>query len=243
MKRSNFIYAGVLSVMIIGYIAFSAACEPVCTKGSGVKGIETRNLPDFTKLEVGGAFEVVLTQESSNSIRIEADDNLLALILTDIKSDVLKISTEKALCPKTNMKLFISAKSLQALKAHGAVDLKTNNTISAEKFELTMSGASDVVISLETKLLISKLSGASELSLKGKADTHAVELSGAGEINASDFVVDKYALKLSGASECNINVQKELSVEASGASEVNYKGNPGILNKELSGAAELKAMR
>jgi putative autotransporter adhesin-like protein len=46
-------------------------------------------------------------------------------------------------------------------------------------------------------------------------------------------------IEASGASEADINVTGMLIVDASGASSIDYKGNPDSVKKDLSGAADI----
>ena len=65
-------------------------------------------------------------------------------------------------------------------------------------------------------------------------------MSGAGNLNALDFVVANYRVETSGLSRCKINVLKELSINTSGAGSVEYKGNPTQINNQHSGLTSIK---
>lgn len=228
------------SLIIIACSAFDSV------KGADTITSETRTVANFHKMEMSGGYDVVLTQSATTSVRVEAPANVLESISTEVKDGTLYIkkntNTSKGTkCVNTSksIKVYVSTASLDALKASGAVSVKGTNKFSSERFELTLSGAGEVDMELDTKLMNTKVSGAGELKIRGKADTHGLRISGAGEVNAFDFEVDKYALELSGASECNIFVKSQLAVVASGASEVNYKGSPAQKDVKTTGASEI----
>ena len=230
-----------LPLLVASVVILIVACSATdCIKGSGNMTSEDRNVSGYSKLDVGGCFEVKITQGNTESLRIEAEDNIIKHVVTEVQNGVLHIHLDKSICKVKELIVFVNVKTLDAIKASGAAEIKTTNQLNnSDKFDLKISGAGEADMDIETKLLTTKISGAGELKLKGKADTHAVDISGAGEVNAYNFMVNKYALDLSGASECFINVSEELSVTASGASEVNYKGNPTKVSKETSGASEI----
>jgi hypothetical protein len=86
-------------------------------------------------------------------------------------------------------------------------------------------------------------SGASEIFLKGQASSHEVELSGSSSIDALDFVVGKYRIESSGASNSKINVLSDLRVKSSGASDVEYRGNPSNVSNDDSGASSVRKIK
>jgi hypothetical protein len=67
-----------------------------------------------------------------------------------------------------------------------------------------------------------------------------VELSGASHLNAQSFIVRDADINASGASHAQLGVQKSLQVDASGASKIEYTGNPLNLTKDLSGASVVR---
>jgi hypothetical protein len=82
-------------------------------------------------------------------------------------------------------------------------------------------------------------SGASRVTLNGSARNVTVEGSGASHIDLSDFAVADAGVKLSGASTATVNPSGTLDVDASGASDVYYLGNPRMGNVETSGASSV----
>ena len=49
----------------------------------------------FSKIKVQEGLDLVLTQSESTSVRVQADENLQDLIITEIKDGLLHIHTEK----------------------------------------------------------------------------------------------------------------------------------------------------
>jgi len=85
-----------------------------------------------------------------------------------------------------------------------------------------------------------ELSGASDLKVSGSASQLKARLSGACDLKGYDLVTDYCDIKASGASGVDITVNKELSANVSGASDVNYKGAGLIRDLKSSGASSIK---
>ncbi len=246
MKKLNLLLLSLAVVLLgIGTSAFKNSESNLkgCIKGSGNVTSVERKLNGFKSIETKGGFEVIIKKSNDFNVSIEADDNLLDNIITEVIGGKLIIRNEKSICNAKELKITLSMPELVGLNCSGASEVITLDKFTSEKFELKCSGASELDLNIDTKLLVSKLNGASELRLKGSADTHAIEMSGASEVKALDFKTQKYAIETKGASSCKISVSEELSVKASGASEIKYSGSPKIISKDVSGASDISAIK
>ncbi|RYZ99468.1 MAG: DUF2807 domain-containing protein [Sphingobacteriaceae bacterium] len=223
-------------------IAVSAlsSCGNSCSTGSGDLATDTRKVDDFTKIEVSGGFKVTLKQDSSLSVVLTADDNLLGIIKTTVSGGTLKIKPEHNLCATDNATVVIGVRNLEKIEGSGAVEFISDGKLNTKDFDISLSGAGRVDLDLNAANVHTDVSGATELILKGQATTHDVEFSGTGKINALDFVVGSYNIETSGASESKINVLKSLIVKTSGASNIEYRGNPTTVKNHESGASSIK---
>src|SRR5205085_2028483 len=149
------------------------------------------------------------------------------------------ISTKKNLCTKKPIEIIIGVRNLDELKGAGAIELTANGKLNVKDLNLQFSGASKVNLDLNAAAVRTKGTGATEINLKGQAASHNVRLTGSGNLNALDFVVGKYDIETTGASECKINVLTDLNVHTTGASEIQYRGNPTNVNTSKSGASSV----
>ena len=92
---------------------------------------------------------------------------------------------------------------------------------------------------LGIKKLTVGLNGASDMNVTCVAVQLNVEASGASDFRGFDLVTDFCDAKASGASDIRITVNKELSAQASGASDVHYKGDGVIRDLKTSGASSV----
>ncbi|GAA4087862.1 head GIN domain-containing protein [Mucilaginibacter panaciglaebae] len=226
-------------VLFGGIFLMTSSCKTECLRGSGHVVTEKRKVADFTKLEISGAYDITLVQDSTLAVSVAADDNLLKEISTDISGGELKIKTGKNICPSSGIAVTIGVHDLQEIEASGAVNLNTRGKLVTKNLALKLSGANKLSLELDAANVTTTASGVSELNLKGQASSHVVNLDGGGKVHAFDFIVGNYDLQTSGASEFEINVLHELTVNSSGASSVKYKGNPAAINSKKSGVSTI----
>jgi hypothetical protein len=230
-----------LSALITGIVVCGlSSCVFHCVKGSGNKVTDSRKVNDFDKLHIEGGFKVVLKQDSSLSLKITADDNLLKYIKVSDDDHRLHIYTQKQFCNTGQITLYIGVRNLEEIKASGAVELEGDGKIVTKDLRLNLSGATKITMDLNAARVTTSGSGATELNLKGQATSHDIELNGVGHIYALDFVVGSCNIETSGAGHSDVNVLNSLSVHSSGASEVRYRGNPSSVTNDKSGASSVE---
>jgi hypothetical protein len=231
-----------IKILLAGLVAITAfsSCMFNCVHGSGVAITEDRKVDDFTKLDVSGGYKITLKQDSSLSLKITADDNVMKYIVATVNGDKLRISTKKNICAKKAIEIVIGVRNLDGLKGSGAIEVTSNGKLNVKDLAIQLSGASKVNLDLNAASVTTKGTGATEISLKGQAASHTVHLTGSGKISALDFVVGKYDIETTGASECKINVLTDLRVHTTGASEIEYRGNPTNVNTSKAGASSVK---
>jgi Protein of unknown function (DUF2807). len=160
----------------------------------------------------------------------------------EVKNGVLHISLEKGLKWNTGnkkLKAYISFKDIDLLRISGACDVFINGVLKANELSIDQSGASDLKGKIEVSKLSVDLSGASDIQLNGTATQLHVEASGASGFKGFDLVSETCHVRASGASDVKITVNKELSAEASGASDVHYKGSGVIREIKNSGSSSI----
>ena len=207
--------------------------------GSGNVIKEDRSIGTFNALEVGGAFEVYLRQGDKEAITVVTDDNLIEVITTEVRSGTLEIGLSKNIKNATELKIFITVRSLNSLDISGACSVTGKNTLTATDFSMDLSGASDVELEINCTNLEIEASGASDVKIGGEVTNFQADASGATTLNALKLNTTNAEVDASGASTVKVSVSGNLEAESSGASSILYKGNPNI-SKEVSGAGTIK---
>lgn len=189
--------------------------------GSGNIVNENREVSNFKAIDVGGFFQVEIVAQKDFSVEVQADDNLLPLIKTEVSDGVLKIETSEKFNSKSPIIVKVSAPNIE---------------------EIEVSGASKVnLIDLNNESLNVDASGASKISVSGTTASLTVDVSGASKLDAENLKSENAGIEASGASSVNLFVSGDLTTNASGASNVRYSGTPKNLKNKTSGASSIKA--
>lgn len=237
MKLIRKISSTLLLVLISFLFVLPAQADGI--KGNGNVQSEEREVSSFETIKVNGAFTIYLSQDDDYSLKVVADENLLDIIKTKVKGDVLYISTEKSIYKSKEMKLYIGFKHLSGLKANGAISLKSDQMLRFDELDIEINGASTAELQLTANRLSIDNSGASTIKLAGKCEEVSIDISGAGSVSAYDLIAKKGSIDISGVGSGKVCVKDDLRVNISGIGSVKYKGEPKITS-DISFLGSLK---
>jgi hypothetical protein len=212
--------------------------------GSGNMSTETRELASFDSITLSYPATVTIEQGDEESITIEAEDNVLPQIATEVESGRLKIESREVdwdarVNPSRTIKITIIVKDLHeiALSAAGTVRV---NDLETDSLKLVLSGAGELDLrGVEVGSLDTILSGAGSILAEGKADSLKVLISGFGSFKGEDLETLSTEVRISGSGDAAVNVKEDLKATITGAGSVNYFGSPTV-EQTISGAGSVK---
>lgn len=254
-------------VVIVSLATVATGCHITVTPGLGppVTGsgtLETREMDyaDFTKITVGSAFKVDITEADSYLISITLDNNLFEYLDTKKLGGTLYIGLKSnRTYIDTTQQATVTLPALHELELSGASKANVSDFSSSHAVELNLSGASHLDVNDmktgDARFEISgaskasgnieigdgkfNLSGASTMDLEGSGNDVSIQASGASRVSLGDFEVTNAAVVLSGASSATLNASGELDADLSGASKLYYVGNPTFGKIETSGGSTI----
>ena len=236
MKKSN-LFITIIMVALVMPVLSSA--NPV--NGNKIVKTQDRPVASFHALKVSGGIDVELSQGNELKLQVEADENLLALIRTEVKDGVLNIYHDDNIQNAKTMKVHLTFQKLDAITASGGCDIESKQKLSFAKLKTDLSGGCDMKLECKADNLVCILSGGCDAELKGEAEICSFDLSGGCDVKASELYLKKCTIDASGGSDVEVSVKNELTMEASGASDITYYGNPSKVTKSAHGASDINA--
>jgi len=145
---------------------------------------------------------------------------------------------------KPNLTVVLTVKNLDRIGLSGASIAHLRDTLVSDSLRIVLQGASMLRSvdrgRIEANHITAVLSGASSLNLMGYSQTLDLTMSGASQMSGHGMVCDNLIANFSGASVATLTVQETLSVKLSGASTLNFAGNPEIIFYDVSGASVVR---
>jgi Putative auto-transporter adhesin, head GIN domain len=221
----------------------AASCHNVFgdkIKGNGNIKTESRTAGIFSSVDVSGSLDVYVTQDSACSVKVEADENLMEYIIIRTEGDVLVVEPRDGYNLSGRIKIYVSSPVFKRFEVSGASLIASNNILtSSEVIAIQLSGASDAKLEVKAPSVSIDVSGASTALVKGQTKDLFIEGSGASNAKCFELLSENAEVDISGASNADVFASVKLNAEASGASDVRYKGNAAVTSN-TSGAGNVK---
>lgn len=238
MKNAKVLFYGALVLMALGLVFYKKIGHDR-ERGSGQISQKEISVPEFSKVELGGAIEAVMRQSDSYRIVIHTDDNLLKYIHAEVVNGTLEVEMDRPL-HYSNLKVEIYCPTLEEVETSGAVSFTVEGKWKCDQLSLDMSGGTNLdMMDLEVTELKTDISGASEVKLGGVVKQASFDMSGACEIKAATLIAERMEISVSGAASAKVHADSTLHVDISGAGSVIYTGNP-VITKDISGAGSIQ---
>ena len=209
--------------------------------------VEDRHLTGLHAVEVGGSFDVYITQGSSESVKVEAPDEIIGHIITEVDNGVLKIYNKNdhnfhwgdIFGNHKKIVVYVVAKDLNAIAVSGSGDVYFKEGIRTNSLRLRVSGSGDLYGRVEVKNLESGVSGSGDVKIAGHAENSAVNVSGSGDYEARGLVTVNTIVRVSGSGDASINASGSVSAFVSGSGDIRYTGGAKSVSSSKSGSGDV----
>jgi hypothetical protein len=203
-----------------GHPAPVAGCSVV--NGCGQVKTESRQVTGFTKIDLAGSGEVTIDQGPAESLTIEADDNVLPALTSEVSDSTLRLGTK----PRTTVRTRSPIRYRVTVKDLSGASRSGSGSVTAHGMQL--------------QALRADISGSGTVNVSGSAVKQDIHLSGSGRYEAAGLPSQEVTAEISGSGEVvvNVSVSRALKVDISGSGTVTYSGDPTI-EQDISGSGKL----
>lgn len=221
------------SITVLVVVLFSSICFGQVS--------EERKVEPFRGVKVSEAIDVYLKKGDKESVKVEVTGTKLSNVVTEVAGSTLRIHMQSGnYRDRKNVKVYVTYVTLERVSASSASSVFSTGIIKANQFDVNVSSAASVEISLEAITTTLSASSAGDIVLQGKSKSLEVEASSAADINCYDFECESINANASSAGDIKINVTKALDAHASSGGSVRYRGNPAKTNTGSSSGGSVK---
>ena len=211
--------------------------------GSGVLATEEREVSGFDRIVLNGSGNVIVTQGDEESLTVEAEDNLLPYIKTEVDGTTLRLSPRPLgmlfFWPTKSITYRITVKSLEGMSINGSGSF-TAETLETDSLDARISGSGRISVEkLEADRVSVAISGSGTTILSGQAETQALSISGSGRLLHGSLESDSVKVSIAGSGRAEVWAEDNLKVTVSGSGTVIYAGSPEV-DQRVSGVASIK---
>ena len=235
------------------------SCEKNCIHGEGSTVTQMRNVGNFSEISFSTEATVYFTQDSVTSFQVEAQQNIIDDMITEIHGSELEIYNDHCIKDHAPIIIHITSPNITAIKMSGVGDIITSGKIYTNQMDLSISGSGNIqsqdtifatsmsdaisgsgsikLLAVSTSMN-STISGSGDISMSGSSDSHSLNISGSGSFKGYGFITNSTNVTISGSGDAELFVNSVLDVTISGSGNVYYKGQP-IVTTHVSGSGNV----
>jgi hypothetical protein len=228
MKRT-----GLIVGLVIAFVTLSSvACGGIgagTVRGSGRVVEKTFEVSDFSGVELATFGELVIEIGEEESVRVEAEENLIDYFEVTVENGMLKIDNRDfvALHPTKPVKFYLTARELDTIVLSGSGNVDAPD-LEGEQISITISGSGDLrADDLSAGEIALKIDGSGTLEVAGnQAGRQEIAVSGSGDVRIDDLEADELEVRVSGSGNVRVSggEAKEQRVAVHGSGDYHAGG-------------------
>lgn len=207
------------TVLVDGQLRTGDAPTPLVL-GNGHAANRATKLPAISTVVVTTGVAVFI-HSGRPQVEVEADDNILALLTTDLQDGVLTISATKAYAVKDRVNVEIHLSHLKRVEVSGGGDVEIDDAVLNEDLAIVVNGAA-------------------EIKASGTVKTLSVTVAGTAELHLGDLTATSAELNVVGSTETELTVTDALKVTLSGTGSISYHGEPKTRTTSVTGTGRVE---
>jgi len=218
-------------LVIIGILSiFMVSCDSMnWVEGNGDNSVQMRDDADIHAVIVEGSMNVYLTHAPHDSIKVIAESNLLALILTTVENGILTVRFKNNSNIRENypIEIYVSSLQFDKIKVTGSGLIECDSLTSVSDVELIVTGSGDIFCKgINAYTASSEVLGSGNISFNScVAEFLDIDISGSGEVNGLSTEVSNVSLLINGSGNINLDLQStNISSKINSSGDISLKG-------------------
>jgi len=197
--------------------ALSSACSLAGTAGEGPIKHETRTTQAFTRIDVGDQIQLVVRIGSAQPLELEAQENLLPIVATDVRNGTLRIAGSRDFTSSHPVVVTIVMPSLDAIAMN--------------------DGSQATIDGLDADTFGVDLNGGAGLTATGTVRTVALDGNGGSRASLGDLAAETVVVDLNGGGSATVRASEQVTGDASGGAHLTVLGGARLMVDACCGGA------
>lgn len=197
-------------------------------------------LTNFDELDIRGVFDIHIEKSDKFAVELigsESEKKRYKIfrsgntLVIDYSGANKKFDWDADVIDIDEMRINISMPELEKIEAEGFGNIKFES-FPTDDLDIDLRGPVKLQGEIDGTDLVIHLTGKSEAELSGRVTNLDAELQFASRLRAYNLEVQNALVEANGASSAKVNVSNSLEMSEGLASDIDYRGNPNIINRD-----------
>ncbi len=194
----------------------------------------TRELGHFTGIVVKNGILVQLVKADKESAGIRVQEIKTSDVTTEISGGVLTIRYHAPALIKAKVMVKLYYKELVSVSASGSSEVSSTSLMKQDSLTVELESGAKAYLDLDVKFLKSRVSEGAVISADGYAVKQDAYATLGATLSLFDLESDDIVVKVTANGKAKLNVEKNLTADASSGGYISYKGSPAVKNFKTS---------
>ena len=231
---------GLTIIAVLALVACTTTINIGGIRGSGEMISETRDVTGFTNVVLEGSGTVIIDIDGTPSLTIEAEDNLMSHLTSDVADGRLTLGSDSTISPTREIIYTVGVAALDGVAIDGSGTITTDD-VESDSLEATIRGSG--IISLGAIAVTdfdASISGSGRIEVSGSTTELTVSIPGSGTFAGAELEAMGGTVDIAGSGDAVVNVTDSLVADVSGSGSVEYLGNPPTVRTDISGSGSIE---
>jgi hypothetical protein len=231
--------------LIILVALLSMACSIQVLRTSGKQTSQERPVKDVARVSLEGSGELTILQDNSESLQVEADENLMQYVETEVRNGTLHLRLNSpgsaTIFQRERVRYTLHVISLEGVTIEGSGNVNSDS-LDSDQLALVIDGSGNMQFkSLRAGELRVEINGSGNVEVQGEVSDLIVAISGSGRVKAGDLRGQSVRVGISGSGNATVWATGSLNVDLSGSGSARYYGTPQV-NISTSGSGSVSRL-
>lgn len=199
-----------------------------CIQASGQVITEERVLGEFSEVVVDGPATLVITQGSTSGVIVEAKEDVLPIVITEVSGDILTVSIDGCIIGQSNIIVKVTTTTIESVSAGASGVVNSHGELIGQNLDIDITGTGSVNLNLDYDVINFNSGSAGISTLSGIVDDLNIDLAGSTQLKAFDLSSSDCVISAGSTSAAEISIDQSLDATVTGLARVTYRGNPTI---------------
>jgi hypothetical protein len=230
------------TLLFVMVIASSCTFDYRSVNASGNVIKQDREINDFTGIKAAGPIDVEVKQAGNYKVTLEADDNIMDLIIVrrEGNSLLVKLRDNVHIKNTSTIQVYVEMPHLKSVDVAGSGNIKSVGVIdNNDEIDVDIAGSGDVYLEVRTPKVSSSVAGAGKTHIVGETRNLKVDIAGSGDVDAAKLKCEEADVNIGGSGNVKVFASLKLDISIAGSGDVVYYGSPEI-SKSVVGSGNIR---
>ena len=193
----------------------------------------------ISEIKVQQGIHLYLSQGNDVDLKVEADENIIDLLISEIDNGVLKIYFKENIKNAKAKNVYLTTASISKINCSSGASVTSETTFKLNSLDLQANSGSAIEMKVHTENIKTSSSSGSKITLEGQTTSFTGESSSGSTIAADKLKSSNVTVSASSGANITVFVMDNLNANASSGGNISYKGTPKDVSKNSSSGGNI----